>query len=406
MKIKYLLFALLTNFAAQSHIVTPTETVPVFADLHLLKTLKVPVLVQEPQINLGYAYLTPTAQMQMSLLAHQYGKCGGFEVVQDVSSRDIQQVIQSVKMLTQQRLKDNRFSRPPSFFPRLPVRPEIAEALAKADEKNLQTWVQWLSAFPHRYNKDANPNNHVMQLKVELEKMLSRFRVSGSVELVEHKSTKQKTLKLTLPGTSRPEEIIVLGGHLDSITFSGKLAPGADDNASGSSNLIEALRVILTQPRAARTLEFMWYAGEESGLLGSAEIAAAYKKLNKKVIGVLQLDMTLFPGDGEFVLANITDYTSAWMRSLLMDINANYLNVKFIEDACGYACSDHASWYRQGFPTLHPFEASSRKMNSSIHSPRDVVSPLMNFKHSLVFTKIAIALAMELGNNTSLRSPY
>lgn len=403
---KALLLTILASLTIRAHILMPTETVPVFADLNLLKAVGAPVMVQDPQMNLGYAYLTPLMQIQLNLLAHKQGKCGGFEVVQDIPNGNIQQVVQSMQTLKQKLSRDQFFSKPPIYFQKLPVRPEIAQAIAKADEKNLMTWVQWLSAFPNRYNKDATPNIHVMQLKAELEKMLARYRVAGSVELIDHKSTKQKSLKLTLNGTTRPQEIIVLGGHLDSITFSGDKAPGADDNASGSANLIEALRIILTQPRMPRTLEFMWYAGEESGLLGSAEIAAAYKKENKKVIGVLQLDMTLFPGDGEFLISSMTDYSSAWMRSLLTDINTNYLNVKIIEDKCGYGCSDHASWYRQGFPTLIPFESSMSKMNANIHSPRDVISPKMNFKHSLVFTKIAIALALELGNNTSLRSPY
>lgn len=404
---KILLISLLASLVIKAHILMPTETVPVFADLNLLKAVGAPVMVQDPQMNLGFAYLTPLMQIQVNLLAHKQGKCGGFEVVQDIPNGNIQQVVQSMQALKQRLARDHFFSKPPSYFQKLPIRPEIAQAIVKADEKNLMTWVQWLSAFPNRYGKDANPNTHVVQLKAELEKMLARFRTAGTVQLIDHKSTKQKSIKLTLPGTTHPEEIIVLGGHLDSITFSGDKAPGADDNASGSANLIEALRVILqTQAKLPRTLEFMWYAGEESGLLGSAEIAAAYKKANKKVVGVLQLDMTLFPGDGEFQISSMTDYSSSWMRSLLTDINANYLNVKIIEDACGYGCSDHASWYRQGFPTLIPFESSMDKMNSNIHSPRDVISPKMNFKHSLVFTKIAIALALELGNNTSLRSPY
>lgn len=410
LRISYLTLIATLNllaFQAQAHLAQPLESsVPVLADLNLLQRIGAPVISKDAQINLGYAYLSPQAQVQMSLLAHQYGKCGGFEVVQDQSSlKNVSAMMQNLKV----RLgRDYQYSKMPFRAMSLPQRPEIVEALKMANTQNLQNWVSWLSSFPNRYNKASDPNVHVLQLKQKLEQMLAAKgrRNSATVDLVDHRATKQKSIRLRLVGTTRPEEIIVMGGHLDSINLSGGAAPGADDNASGSSNLLEALRIVLSQPRMARTIEFMWYAGEESGLLGSAEIAAAYKEQKANVVAVLQLDMTLFPGAGEMVLGSMTDFTSAWMRELLTGINANYLNVKIVEDRCGYGCSDHASWYRQGYPTLMPFEATMRTMNKNIHTTRDVVTPQMSWNHSLVFTKIAVALAMELGNNPSLKQPY
>jgi bacterial leucyl aminopeptidase len=101
--------------------------------------------------------------------------------------------------------------------------------------------------------------------------------------------------------------------------------------------------------------------------------------------------MTLFPGDGEFTLGSMTDFTSQDMRDLLTDINRDYIGAKIVEDKCGYGCSDHASWYRNGYPTLMPFEATMRGMNHNIHTDRDKVSSTLSFKHSAMFTKIAIA---------------
>ena len=123
------------------------------------------------------------------------------------------------------------------------------------------------------------------------------------------------------------DEIVVLGAHHDSInqSWGETRAPGADDNASGSSNLFEALRILASQGRAARTIEFFWYAGEESGLLGSAEIARDYAARKKNVVGVLQLDMTLFPGDGEFVLGSMTDFTSPALRAWFAELNKTYM---------------------------------------------------------------------------------
>lgn len=400
-----IIFFILQITLAQAHTNASIVTLPVLADLHLLKAIGVPVLAQDPQINLGFAYLTPDAQNRLSLLAHRYGKCGGFEVVQDFNPADLRQVNLNMSRLKTRLIKDIQWAHGPMARLDVPFRAEIAAATKLADKEQLIRWVNWLSAFPNRYNKSPNPNVHVLQLKTLIEQMKSRSKRQVMVETILHKATKQMSLKVTLPGTTRANEVVVMGGHLDSISFDGDRAPGVDDNASGSANLLEALRVLLGQKQGARTIEIFWYAGEESGLLGSAEIAASYKQLNKKVVGVLQLDMTLFPGDGPRVVSSMTDYTSSWLRSILVVLNTHYVGAKIIDDKCGYGCSDHASWYRQGFHAVIPFESSMNKMNSLIHSKNDILTPKMNFDHSLVFSQYAIALAMELSQNLTLVPP-
>ena len=69
-----------------------------------------------------------------------------------------------------------------------------------------------------------------------------------------------------IPGTDKADEIVMLGGHLDS-WHSGT---GATDNGAGSSIMIEAARVIQAlglKPR--RTIRVALWSGEEQGLLGS-----------------------------------------------------------------------------------------------------------------------------------------
>lgn len=389
----------------QAHVVTSNAIVPVLADLHLLKGIGVPIFLQDPQINLGFAYLTPDAQQRLSLLAHRYGKCGGYEVVQDFDPSVTRNVSIRMSYLKERLRRDQQWASGPTSKVQIPFRQDIAAATQAASKEQLMKWVNWLSAFPNRYNKAPEPNAHVVQLKALIEQMRLRSKRQVAVTMIDHKQTKQKSLRVTLPGTTRADEIVVLGGHLDSISFDGDRAPGVDDNASGSSNLLEALRILMAQKQSARTIEIFWYAGEESGLLGSAEIAAEYKKAGKKVVGVLQLDMTLFPGDGPRVIASMTDFTSAWMRSILVELNTHYVKAQLTEDRCGYGCSDHASWYRQGYHTLMPFESSMRRMNQAIHSKNDTVTPKLNFDHSLLFSQIAISLAMELSQNTTLVPP-
>ena len=71
-----------------------------------------------------------------------------------------------------------------------------------------------------------------------------------------------------IPGTDKADEIVMLGGHLDS-WHSGT---GATDNGAGCAVMMEAMRIIKTlglQPR--RTIRIAMWTGEEEGLLGSRE---------------------------------------------------------------------------------------------------------------------------------------
>jgi bacterial leucyl aminopeptidase len=383
------------------------EPSPVLAPLRTLERLGLPVLAADRSIGVGYSVLSENDRERLSLASHQAGKCGGYELLPSLKANTAAEGRKLLAELGQRAARDKKIQALASV--KLEKKPEVVEALQDLKEENIRATVQWLSSYPSRYNKLPDPNRHVRDLELRVRDLLKNYSGPFSVEQISHRNTRQNTLRARLVGKSRPTEIIVLGGHLDSINqgwFGGnsELAPGADDNASGSASLVEALRVIAGRGQPERTLEFFWYAGEESGLLGSAEIAQSYKAANKDVVAVLQLDMTMFPGSGELVIANIGDFTSPWLRSYLESLNDVYIGARLIPDECGYACSDHASWYRQGYPTLMPFESHSDQMNRAIHTDNDVIGPRSSFRHALAFAKIALVFGMDLGRS-SLREP-
>ena len=76
-----------------------------------------------------------------------------------------------------------------------------------------------------------------------------------------------------IPGREKPEEIVVLGGHLDSWD----LGQGAVDDAAGLGIAIEAARLIGQLPkRPRRTLRVVAFANEENGLAGARAYATAH----------------------------------------------------------------------------------------------------------------------------------
>lgn len=394
----------LTGLSAQAHtpILENYDSKPIYADLRDLNALGIEVLAKDDASQVGYAIITPEMEARIQERAHQVGKCGGFESLAPSTGSFLNDPIAELQKLGERVQKDQMYEMAPLKMVSVPKNEVITNALAELSEDNLRDTVQWLSSFPNRNNKGTTPNVHVEQMKAKIEQLLQTSKVPYEISLIDHVQTKQKSIRVRLEGSTKPEEVIVVGAHLDSINqsfFGNKNAPGADDNASGSANVLDVLRVVSQKSQPQRSVEFFWYAGEESGLLGSAEIAQQYKKAQKNVIAVLQLDMTLFPGSGELVLGSMTDFTSPWLRDYLKSINGTYINVQILEDKCGYGCSDHASWYRQGYPTLMPFEATMRAMNNKIHTANDIITPQMSFKHSLAFSKIALVFVMDLANS-------
>lgn len=84
-------------------------------------------------------------------------------------------------------------------------------------------------------------------------------------------TTLQTNIIATLQGSKRPNEVYIIGGHYDSFAYGSSMtnAPGADDNASGTSAALEFARVIMEsgyQPEA--TIKFIAFGAEELMLFG------------------------------------------------------------------------------------------------------------------------------------------
>ncbi|WKZ60015.1 MAG: M20/M25/M40 family metallo-hydrolase [Cyclobacteriaceae bacterium] len=90
-----------------------------------------------------------------------------------------------------------------------------------------------------------------------------------------------------LKGTERPEEIVVVGGHLDSWD----LGQGAHDDGAGCVQSIEVLRIFKAigyKPK--RTIRAVMFMNEENGLRGGVEYANQAKLKNEKHIAAIESD--------------------------------------------------------------------------------------------------------------------
>lgn len=88
-------------------------------------------------------------------------------------------------------------------------------------------------------------------------------------------------------GAERPNEIVILGAHLDSWD----LATGGTDNGAGAIAVLEAARILkATGVRPKRTIRFVLFTGEEQGLFGSQEYVFAHERELDRIQALLVLD--------------------------------------------------------------------------------------------------------------------
>jgi leucyl aminopeptidase len=279
---------------------------------------------------------------------------------------------------------------------------QILPLLPNLRSEALRETVQALCGWPNRYYDGPNGRQAAHYLYQRMQG-IGAHRPDIDVRLVDH-GFAQPSVIATLRGEGPwAEERIVLGAHLDSINDSGlgpvafRRAPGADDDASGIAVLLEIFRVLVEAGyRPARTLEFMAYAGEEVGQLGSRQIAQAYTDQHIRVGAVLQLDMTMHSADGSQAIYLIRDLVDPALTDFVGRLATQVLGFEVRSTRCGYTCSDHASWTAAGYPSAFPFESSFRGINPRMHTAQDTLEHGLDVEFGRQFAELGLAFAVEL----------
>ncbi|CAO2655597.1 Nn.00g044000.m01.CDS01 [Neocucurbitaria sp. VM-36] len=288
-------------------------------------------------------------------------------------------------------------------------KPSVTPLIAKLSTSNMQSKLTTFSNYQNRYYKSTYGKQSSEWLLSQVQAIATASGASGvTVRAFSHPSWTQNSVIATIPGAST--NTIVIGAHQDSVNGNSPStgrAPGADDDGSGTVTILEAMRVLLTDSRVAagqapNTIEFHWYAAEEGGLLGSQAVFTDYKNKGRVVKAMLQQDMTGYvkPGVKESV-GVITDYVDAGLTTFIKKVITAYCAIPYVETKCGYACSDHASASKAGYPSAFVIEAAMENTSDYIHTAQDTISTV-SFSHMLEHAKMTIGLAYELGFATGL----
>ncbi|CAE6380120.1 unnamed protein product [Rhizoctonia solani] len=278
----------------------------------------------------------------------------------------------------------------------------VKSIISTLSTSRMQSSLSTLTSYNNRYYTSSTGSSSSTWIYNQLVSVASG-KSGITVSQFSH-SWAQKSIIAKFNGASTTAAAVIFGCHIDSINLSSPStgrAPGADDNGTGTVNLMEVFRALVAAGFSpVRPVEFHFYSAEEVGLLGSQAIAASYKSASKSVYAMINLDMTGYfkPGSAE-VIALVTDRVDSGLNTYLRSLISAYCAIPAGTDYCGYACSDHASWNTQGYPAAFPFEAPTVSENPYIHSASDTTSVSgFSWTHSLEFAKLAVAAAVELGS--------
>lgn len=313
-------------------------------------------------------------------------------------------------------------------FPKKCVKQDEVGKLIKNLEKiNMQKNLEKLTSFHTRYYKSEHGRQSSDWVLQKVDEIIKEAGAEDTVWVESFPHTwKQNSVIATIPGKSN--STVVIGAHQDSINLwlpSILAAPGADDDGSGTVTTMEVFRALLNSSdivdgKAPNTIEFHWYSAEEGGLLGSQAIFQSYEQDKRDVKAMLQQDMTgyvqktLESGQPESV-GVITDFVDPGLTKFIKTVveevciyshilrtrcEANlilkYCHIPWVETKCGYACSDHASASKAGYPSAFVIESAFENSNPHIHSTDDTIKHL-SFDHMLEHARMTLGLVYELG---------
>ncbi len=242
-------------------------------------------------------------------------------------------------------------------------------------------------------------NTDIDSLYEYLKKGRLSFETNSEVEFrVKFKRIYSKTANVYAILKGKRNKWIILGAHYDHLGWggpgSGSTKPdtvaihhGADDNASGVSLVLEAARV-LSKGKPDVGYIFVFFSGEELGLLGSKEFVKKLPVPKESVIVYLNFDMVGRLRDSAFSVLGAA--SGEGLGSLIEDVVNKYgFKIALGQGAVGP--SDHTSFYLKGIPVAFFFTGT----HQDYHKPSDTPDKI-NYNGIISILKIALEIAESL----------
>lgn len=265
---------------------------------------------------------------------------------------------------------------PFQYFPSSGRADHVEDMVAAVSEDSIKFYIQHLEDYETRYSSTDNYDTACNWVEDKFE----FWGLSAEQQTFPMSSYDCQNVIGELTGKTDSTKIYIICGHLDSTSPSPSTnAPGADDNGSGSTAVLEAAR-IMSEYDFDYTVRFIVFGGEEQGLYGSDYYASQASAAGDDILGVVNLDMILYAPPGHDVVWVPYDTQSndlALAMEAICDTYVPALNVD-IEYNPGITYSDHSSFWNNGYPALLGIEEEVFS-NPYYHQTTDILANYMTY---------------------------
>jgi hypothetical protein len=229
------------------------------------------------------------------------------------------------------------------------------------------------------------------------------FQVASSFDGYPHTVTGRNVIGFLDNGS---QKTIVIGAHYDHLGKgyqSGSLSPdskneihnGADDNASGTTGLIELARYFAGNNLTEKhNLLFMAFSGEELGLLGSKYFTASPTIPLTSVAAMINMDMIGRLDEAKGIIISGWGTSPVWGK--IIPPLAAKGKMRYTVDSSGVGASDHTSFYLKNIPVVQFFTGS----HGDYHKTTDDIDKI-NFEGEAKILKLIAGVLGGIDNETT-----
>jgi hypothetical protein len=299
---------------------------------------------------------------------------------------------------------------------------DIQALVNEVDSNRLRSNLEFVEGIRHRTTGAA----HLGATRDSIKNFFQSIGLRYEEQAVPLGNYAGKNLIGNHPGTTSPQKIVINDAHYDTVNN----APGADDNGSGTVGVLEAARLLSRYP-SKKSLRFIGFDLEESGLLGSIRYVSLGIPAEEQIEGVFNHEMIgyysnepnsqtlpagfsiLFPAAAAAVAANqyrgdfitnVGNTTSQPLALLFSNAAQQYVSdLKVLtldvpgngQLAPDLRRSDHTPFWEAGKQALMLTDGANFR-NECYHTPSDTLNEKLNFTFLSNVVKATIAAMAQL----------
>jgi len=303
---------------------------------------------------------------------------------------------------SQAQLINNKGNRNQSYPVITETKPEIVNLIHQVSQDSIESSIRYMQQY-HRVA--TSPAAFTVQ-----NWLVKRFESYGYKDIEIHYFTydSQKldagNIVVVKKGSELSDEYILVTSHYDHSTVNIPVGPGADDNASGTSGVLECARLLKDFP-TKRSIMFVPFSGEEFWMIGSMPFAQKCAAENMNIIAHFNMDMIgWFPDSvSKTIMASGYSYISKPLFDYYKQTANTY--IPFVEtirlsDGDSYG-GDHMPFNVYEYPSLYIGDIEYHNEHPCYHKPCDTIGPdggVNRLDLAVNFVQAVLSATAELAN--------